>query len=264
MQKTVTQVGAPDPGFRIRKNDRTMVLGSCFATQMGRKMAEAGFDGCLNPFGTIFNPASIRSSIERMESARPFTPGECVEMGAGAGKICSFSHHTSFARQKAGDFLEVANSALAVASQYWKESSFVILTLGTAFVWKHLPTGKIVSNCLKRPGYEFSHEMLGVEQIAAMLQKTVEENPGKRFIFTVSPIRHLGDGAHANTLSKSTLQLAINSLKALNTTYFPSYEIMLDELRDYHWYGADLVHPTEDAIDIIWRKFRDGILSDAA
>ena len=106
--------------------------------------------------------------------------------------------------------------------------------------------------------------MLSVEQISTMLKEVIENNPEKKFILTVSPIRHLGDGAHANSLSKAGLLLAIDSLKAGNLSYFPSYEIMLDELRDYRWFASDLVHPSEDAIDFIWKRFRDGILSDAA
>ena len=264
MQKLSTQVVTPDLGFKIKKTDKTLILGSCFATQMGKKMVEAGFDVCLNPFGTIFNPASVCSSINRIRSGRPFSESECVEMGAGAGKICSFSHHTSFARTSAEEFLNGANLALAGAGEYWNKASYIIITLGTAFVWKHKASGIIVSNCLKRPGYEFSHEMLELEQIREMLADVVGKNPDKKFIFTVSPIRHLGSGAHANSLSKASLLLAIDSLKAANATYFPSYEIMLDELRDYRWFASDLVHPGEDAIDFIWNRFKDGILSDAA
>lgn len=240
-----------------------MILGSCFAAEIGKKMIEAGYDVCLNPFGTLFNPASICNSIDRMESGRPFTEEECVPMGAGAGKICSFSHHTSFAREKASDFLDVANEALAAASSYWKEAGNVIVTLGTACVWRYKASGLIVSNCLKRPGYEFSHELLSLEEIRGMLEKLVIAHSDKRFIFTISPIRHMGDGAHANTVSKSTLHLAVHSLQS-RAEYFPAYEIMLDELRDYRWFAADKVHPSPEAVEVIWKRFSDEILSDAA
>lgn len=237
------------------------VIGSCFATEMGNRMLAAGMDVCLNPFGTIFNPVSISNSIRRLASAEPFTAEECVEMGAGAGKICSFFHHTSFARRTSEEFLENANQALAQAAQEWADADTVIITFGTAWVWRHIASGRIVSNCLKRPGYEFSHELLGLDEVTAIIKELLEKYPQKRFIFTVSPIRHLWNGAHSNQISKATLLMAID---AAGAEYFPSYEILLDELRDYSWYAADKVHPSAEAVDIIWKRFSDRILSSAA
>jgi len=239
-----------------------MILGSCFATEMGQRMLRDGWDCCVNPFGTLFNPASIRNSIERLDSAEHFTAEDCIPMGAGAGKICSFYHHTYFARERQEDFLSVANEALDKACAFWRECDTVIITLGTAFVWRYRSSGEVVSNCLKRPGYEFSHEMLTLEQISGILRWMTDNHRAKRFIFTVSPIRHLGDGAHSNTLSKSTLQLAI--ARVAPQAYFPSYEILLDELRDYKWFAQDKVHPSPEAVDIIWKRFSDEVLSSAA
>ena len=243
---------------KISKNDRIMVIGSCFAANIGSRLAADGFDVCLNPFGTVFNPASIFNCVQRMKSQEPFTHEECVEMGAGAGKICSFSHHTSFARERAEDFLENANRSLSEASRKWREADVVIVTYGTAQVWKH--SGLIVSNCLKRPGYEFTHEMLSLEEVRGYTAGIIED--GKRYIFTVSPVRHMGEGANVNTISKATLQLALHSSLKENCSYFPAYEIMLDELRDYRWYAEDLVHPTQEAADYIYRKFL--LATDAA
>ena len=256
MAKDTTRVEILKFPVKISSSDRIAILGSCFANEMGARMKDAGFDVCINPFGTLFNPVSIANSIARLDSAIPFRQDECVEMGAGAGKICSWWHHTSFSRLTAEEFLDNANKALQEASAFWKSCNKVIITLGTAMVWKLVSNGEVVSNCLKRPSREFSHEMLSVNQTAAVLKRIISAHPDKEFIFTVSPIRHMGEGAHLNTVSKATLQLAI---EATGATYFPSCEIMLDELRDYRWFAEDLVHPSKEAVDYIWRRFNEAI-----
>lgn len=252
MIKLSTPVLTPQLPVQLSLGDRIMVLGSCFADSMGSRLAAAGFNVCVNPFGTLYNPVSICNSVARLTSGQPFTAADCVEMGAGAGLVCSWSHHTSFARPTAEEFLQHANDSLAEASEFWKSANKVLITLGTAMVWKLVSSGDVVSNCLKRPAAEFSHEMLGVQQVGMLLQMLIEGNPDKEFIFTVSPIRHLGDGAHANTLSKATLHLAFGRLPVC---YFPAYEILLDELRDYRYFAEDLVHPSKLAEDIIWERF---------
>lgn len=237
-------------------SDRICVLGSCFADEIGARMEAAGFDVLRNPFGTLYNPASIAAAVARLDNAEPFTPEDCLEMGAGAGRICSFSHHTSFARPTAEEFLAHANERLAKASARWCACKRVILTLGTAWVWRALerPGQPVVANCLKRPAREFAHELLSVEACTELLRGIIESHPDKQFILTVSPIRHLGDGAHANTVSKSTLHLAVQQLPV---AYFPAYEIVMDELRDYRFYADDLVHPAPVAVQIVWERFLD-------
>ena len=239
-------------------SDRICVLGSCFADEIGARMEAAGFDVLRNPFGTLYNPASIAAAVARLDNAEPFTPEDCLEMGAGAGRICSFSHHTSFARPTAEEFLAHANERLAEASARWCACKRVILTLGTAWVWRALerPGQPVVANCLKRPAREFAHELLSVEACTELLRDIIEAHPDKQFILTVSPIRHLGDGAHANTVSKSTLHLAIQTLLS-SVAYFPAYEIVMDELRDYRFYADDLVHPAPVAVQIVWERFLD-------
>lgn len=235
----------------ISKSDRILVLGSCFATNLGLLLKEKGYCVCINPFGTIFNPESIANSIDRLKSGKPFVQSECVPMGAGAGKICSFSHHTSFARATNEEFLENANSALKESSRYWRECNKVIITFGTAQVWRHC--GKTVSNCLKRPGYEFTHEMLSLDEVHTCMRRIL--TPDKEYVFTVSPIRHMGEGAHVNTISKSTLHLGIQPFLNDKVSYFPAYEILMDELRDFRWYAEDLVHPSAEAAEIICSRF---------
>ena len=252
MIKLSTPVITTSLPVQLSLGDSIMVLGSCFADSIGSRLSAAGFNVCVNPFGTLYNPVSICNSVARLASGQPFTAADCVEMGAGAGRVCSFSHHTSFAKPTAEEFLSGANASLSEAAAFWKSANKVLITLGTAQVWKLVSSGDVVSNCLKRPAAEFSHEMLGVQQVGMLLQMLVEGNPDKEFIFTVSPIRHLGDGAHANTLSKATLHLALGRLPVC---YFPAYEILLDELRDYRYFAEDLVHPSKLAEDIIWERF---------
>lgn len=258
MMKWQTPVAEGKCPVPLRAGDEIMVLGSCFADETGRRLSECGMDVCVNPFGTLYNPVSVCNSISRLQCGVPFTREDCVGMGAGAGLVCSFSHHTSFARPTPEAFLEHANAALETASARWKSASKVLITLGTAWCWRHLPEGEIVSNCLKRPAGEFSRERLTVPQTAALLKSLVQRYPDKFFVFTVSPIRHLSDGAHGNQVSKSILLLALEEVCAAfpdRTVYFPAYEILLDELRDYRFYAEDMVHPSLQAAEYVFGKF---------
>ncbi|MBQ2149952.1 MAG: GSCFA domain-containing protein, partial [Bacteroidales bacterium] len=147
--KLQTPVPVGRSRVEVSPDDKICVLGSCFADNIGDKMADLGFNACVNPFGTLYNPVSVCNSVSRLASGIPFTEDECVEMGSGAGLVCSFSHHTSFARSTAEEFLDHANTSLAAASKAWNEAGKVIITLGTAWCFEYIPTGEIVSNCLK-------------------------------------------------------------------------------------------------------------------
>ena len=252
MIKLVTPVSCPPLADKLRLDDDITLLGSCFVDNIATRLQDAGFRAHNNPFGTLYNPASIAGAVHLLDSGSLFTEKDCVQMGAGADKICSFRHHTAFARPTAEEFLANANESLLQAREDWHKSRWVIITLGTAFVWTH--GGEVVSNCLKRPGGEFEHFMLGIEDVKRYLADITDKHPEKRFIFTVSPIRHLSDGAHSNTLSKSTLHLAIAQA---GVNYFPAYEILLDELRDYRFYADDLTHPSATAVSVIWERFLD-------
>lgn len=249
LSTTVSPQGLVD---KIGLDDRITLLGSCFVDNIASHLCEAGFTIQSNPFGTLYNPASIANAIELLDSTRSFEEKDCIQMGAGSKKICSFYHHTSFAKDTVEEFLDYANYTLCSAREEWNKSDYVIITLGTAFVWTH--NGKIVSNCLKRPAYEFEHRLLSLSEIKDLIEKIITSHPEKRFIFTISPIRHLGEGARSNTISKSLLHIALNEC---NVEYFPAYEILLDELRDYRFYAEDLVHPSKIAVQIIWEKFLD-------
>jgi len=231
-----------------------LLMGSCFSTEIGKRMQEDGIPVLLNPFGILFNPASICASIERLESGRPFLPEDVIVRD---GQYCSFHHHGSFRRPSPEQFLADANSSLMASARWFRDTDTVILTLGTAWVFRHLERNLIVSNCHKVPAREFRRERLTVAQVVEMLSAVVERHPEKRWIFTVSPIRHPADGLHGNQVSKSTLILACDEMetKYSNVTYFPSYEIMVDQLRDYKWYAENQTHPTAQAVDVIYGEF---------
>lgn len=242
----------------ISYNDKIMMLGSCFTDNIGKQLLNYGFDVCVNPFGTLYNPASIYESVLRLIQGTPFTEEDCTQIGAGSERICSFHHHTTFARETRQEFLNNANQALKKASEFFKECNKVIITLGTSWCYRHLSTDRIVCNCLKHPAAEFVREFLPSDQTAAILSSIISACKDKEFIFTVSPIRHFKDGAHGNQLSKSALLLGADSAIRANekyADYFPAYEIVMDELRDYRFYAEDMCHPSAQAVDYIRERF---------
>ncbi len=250
----------------ISYSDKITMLGSCFSDNIGNQLADLGFDVCVNPFGTLYNPVSIMNSVERLISRTPFTAEECVQIGAGDERFCSFSHHTAFAHKDKETFLENAGMALESAGRHFEQSSKVVITLGTSWCFRHVDTDRIVSNCLKRPASEFVRERLSARQTASCLERimdlcrhaadSIPDFHPKEFIFTVSPIRHFKDGAHGNQISKAGLLLGIEEVLASGKAdYFPAYEIMMDELRDYRFYAEDMCHPTKQAADYIRERF---------
>lgn len=271
MLKLQTPVSEGKSRIGISYKDRIMMLGSCFSDSIGRQLADFGFDVCVNPFGTLYNPVSILQSIEMLAGSRMFGPEDCVQIGAGDGRWCSFSHHTSFARASEDEFLADANEALAAARERFVSCNKIIITLGTAWCFRNLASGAVVSNCLKRPAAEFVRERLSSAEVTETLRRIAELCPGKQFIFTVSPIRHFKDGAHGNQISKSALLLGIDDFLCgcpvdlsmdpfYPADYFPAYEIMMDELRDYRFYAEDMCHPSQQAVDYIRERFLDWAL----
>lgn len=260
MLKLQTNIDIAPGTVQITHDSRIMVLGSCFADNVGAFLESAGFDCMTNPFGTLYNPVSVTNAVSRIISGAPFTEDDCVEIGAGSSKICTFSHHTGFSRDTKEEFLQHANDTLSRAANFWKTCDTVIITLGTVRCFRLNATGEIVANCLKHPAAEFTRYALDAASVAAILERLVGRFPDKRFILTVSPIRHLADGAHANQISKSTLLLAEDAVCTAfpdRCVYFPAYELLLDELRDYRFYAEDMVHPSPAAIRYICERFID-------
>ena len=250
----------------ISYKDKILMLGSCFTDNIGGQLRNYGFDVCVNPFGTLYNPASVMSAIKRMISKEAFTEDECVQIGAGDMRFCSYSHHTSFARSTAEEFLTNANKALEEAVDFFRSCNKVIITLGTSWCYRHIERDLIVSNCLKHPAAEYQRQFLPASETAEILSEIMnlcnsskEAVTPKEFIFTVSPIRHFKDGAHGNQVSKASLLVGIDQVLTSETPskadYFPSYEIMMDELRDYRFYAEDMCHPTLQAVNYIRERF---------
>lgn len=254
----------------ISFNDRIMMLGSCFSDSIGRQLSDYGFNVCVNPFGTLYNPVSILNSVERLATGKEFTQEDCIMIGAGDERFCSFSHHTSFARACKEEFIENANKALNEAREFFLNADKLIITLGTSWCFRHNASGIIVSNCLKRNAAEFTRERLSVAEVTDAL-KRIQELTNAQIILTVSPIRHFKDGAHGNQISKATLLLGIEEFLAgcpvdlsMNprypAEYFPAYEIVMDELRDYRFYAEDMCHPSQQTVNYIRERFLDWAL----
>lgn len=237
--------------------DGLLFLGSCFADEVGGICRGLGFDALVNPFGVLYNPASIAQSVERLDSGKPFCHENMIEVGE--GHYCTFSHNTAFWNNSETALLKQVNQSLADAYAHFMKSKWVIISLGTSWVFRKKDCGLVVSNCHKLPANQFERQFLSVEQSSQYLSGIVQQHPEKQFIFTVSPLRHLKDGLHENQLSKSALLLAVEEVcKASgNAHYFPAYEFLMDELRDYRFYKEDMVHPTEQAVHYIWERFVD-------
>lgn len=242
----------------ISPETKAMMLGSCFTTEIGSRLQKDNYQVIMNPFGILFNPASISSSIRRMESGEPFTEDDVITSD---NKFTSFFHHSSFSRPTSEEFLNNANEKLLKSVQDFREADVMIITFGTAWVFRHIARDLIVSNCHKIHSKEFSRERLTVSSIVEQFSEIIMRHPDKRWIFTVSPIRHLSDGCHGNQISKSTLLLAIDELQQRfsNVHYFPAYEIMMDELRDFSFYAEDTVHPSLSSIEYIYSTFLKSI-----
>lgn len=237
--------------------DALLFLGSCFADEVGVICKGLGFNALVNPFGVLYNPASIAQSVERLDSGRPFTRDDVIAVGE--RQYCTFNHNTAFWNTSEDMLLQTINQRLGEAHEHFMKSKWLVVSLGTSWVFKHRMSGQIVSNCHKLPAHQFDREFLTVERSSQYLSGIVERHPEKQFIFTVSPLRHLKDGMHGSQLSKAALLLAVNEIcrQFANAHYFPAYEIMMDELRDYRFYKEDMVHPTEQAVRYIWEHFAE-------
>ena len=252
---------------RLTYKDSILFVGSCFADEIGNRCAERYFDVKVNPFGVLFNPCSISDCLGLLEGYGinaeqcSFIPEDVIETSGG---FCSFHHHGSMARPTVQEFLDNANKVLADASDFYYREGWVVVTLGTAFIYTDKETGNVVANCHKLPADRFERTMIDADQVYDALSQYVAARPNRQWIFTVSPVRHLADGLHANTLSKATLHLGIEKLvnRYPNAHYFPAYEILIDELRDYRFYADDMMHPSAQAADYIFERFMDFALAD--
>ncbi len=235
-----------------------LILGSCFAENIGNKLRRLKFDAILNPFGIIYNPLTIAQSIDRIISGKAYTSKDLMFHD---GLWISLDHHGRFSHPDANIVLQQINYELFAAYEQIQKANYLMITFGTAWAYHFKDSRRVVANCHKIPSSEFERTRLEINEICSVWEKTIASlktlNPNLNFLFTVSPIRHLRDGAHENQLSKSVLLLAVDSLckRIPNTAYFPAYELLLDELRDYRFYDEDMIHPNHMAVNYIWERF---------
>ena len=253
-----TPVKIDKSAFTLNHKHRILSLGSCFSENIGGKLAEQKFSIDINPFGVLYNPCSIASSLQILADKRLFTSDDLF---AHQGMMHSFAHHSRFSHPDATTCLQQINERIIASSDHLLHLDCLMVTFGTAYVYRLKENGNVVANCHKMPEKLFSRERLSAEEIAQEWQTVItslrKRNPQLNVLFTVSPIRHLKDGAHGNQLSKAILLLAIERLinSLPNTFYFPAYEIMMDELRDYRFYAPDMTHPSDTAIEYLWERF---------
>lgn len=252
--QTRVDTGRLEHGFGY--DDRIMFLGSCFADEIGRRCKDLWLDVSVNPFGVLFNPCSIADSLALLGGSSHFTMADVMETPVG---FCSLHHHTSFARPTAIEFLDNANKALDEARRCYSSAEWVVITLGTSFVYRHKVSGIVAANCLKLPQSNFERVMITPEVVYESLLPFVNADGSRQWIFTVSPVRHLADGLHQNQLSKAVLHLGIERIVAecANAHYFPAYEIVVDELRDYRFYAEDMAHPSAQAVNYVFDRFME-------
>lgn len=268
MLPLTTPVEMPSGLPKLSQRMPLLMVGSCFATEMGLRLQEAKFDCDLNPYGVLYNPLSIASALEEMANGKGYTQEELFLY---QGLWHSPMHHGDFSSTHANQVLDAINGRIAHAHARMPQLQRLVLTLGTAFVYRRKADGRVVGNCHKLPEREFVREMLSVEQAAEALSSVLTRlktlSPELEVMLTVSPVRHLRDGLSANQLSKSTLLLAVNKLQqhfAGWVHYFPAYEIVMDELRDYRFYADDLTHPSRWTIDYVWQKLVDACFTSEA
>ena len=259
-----TVVKADKPSFRIEYGTKILLLGSCFVENIGARLEYFKFQAEINPCGIVYNPSSVAETLDMLLTERRFGKSDLL---LNNGKWVSLNHHGSFSAVRSEDCLRNINSRLEKACAHLKETDVLIITWGTAWIYRFGKSGRIVSNCHKFPASDFQRSRLEVDDIVnlytGLLQRLWQLNPDMKIVFTVSPVRHWKDGAHGNQVSKAVLLLAVDKLRQLyrQIAYFPSYEIVMDELRDYRFYGEDMLHLTRQGIEYIWEKFRDNYIS---
>ena len=270
-----TKIPIQKSSFPIDYDSKIMLLGSCFAENMGEKFQYFKFQSTTNPFGIIFNAVSLEKLIRRAVENRTFTENDiffhndlwhCYEV------------HSELSNSDKDAFLESLNDLISSTNKQLNDSTHIIITLGTSWVYQNIASNEIVANCHKVLQKQFTKELLSILQIEESLESIISlvhsVNPNCKFIFTVSPVRHIKDGFVENTLSKAHLIAAIHSvlnrkfstsleLTTQNNIYFPAYEIMMDELRDYRFYAEDMLHPSQTAVDYIWIQFFENYISES-
>lgn len=263
-----TQIPISKSNNPIDYNSKILSFGSCFAENMADKFDYFKFQNETNPFGIIFNPVSIHKLFDRVCKLELFEEKDVFFHNE---RWHSFDVHSDLSNSDRQELLETLNKAVSETHKQLQEATHIIITFGTSWIYRNIESDEVAANCHKVPQKQFSKELLSIEEIQKSIQNTIESietlNPNINFIFTISPVRHIKDGFVENQLSKSHLFTALHQvLKTQNSklkthNYFPSYEIMMDELRDYRFYNEDMLHPNQIAIDYIWKLFSENYIS---
>lgn len=252
--------------FPIDYQSKILLMGSCFVENIFEKFQYFKFQSAKNPFGIIFNPISIEKLIHRIVNKIAFSEKDIFFHNE---SWHCFEVHSELSNPDKNEFLQTLNTTLEIAHQQIFQVSHIILTYGTAWVYTEVNLGEVVANCHKVPQSQFTKKLLDIESVEKAIQNSIsliqKINPNCKFIFTISPVRHIKDGFFENNVSKSHLISAV--FKTVSTqqniaNYFPSYEIMVDELRDYRFYAEDMLHPNQTAIDYIWIRFFENYIDE--
>lgn len=264
-----TQIPISKTNNPIDYNSKIISIGSCFAENMAEKFDYFKFQNSTNPFGIIFNPFSIEKIISRIVKDEFYTEKDVFFYNE---RWHSYEVHSDLSNSDRQELLETLNKAVSETNKQLKEATHIIITYGTSWIYRNIESDEIVANCHKVPQKQFLKELLSVDVIQKSIQNTIDLiqalNPAINFIFTISPVRHIKDGFEENQWSKSHLFAAVHQVIKTHTSqliphnYFPSYEIMMDELRDYRFYAEDMLHPNPVAIDYIWHRFSENYITD--
>ena len=260
-----TKIDIPVSDIKISYKDSIMTFGSCFAENIGNKLETVFFETDINPFGVLYNPVSVKNSLELLIQNKSFSSEEIFE---NKSLWQSFAHSSLFNGLSEVECLNNINTRLISSAGFFQKTNVLLITFGTAWVFEEKKSGRVVSNCHKLPSGDFERRRLTVNEIVSDYNELIVTLqtlcPALNIIFSVSPIRHWKDGAHENNISKSILLMAIDELQKQHKQvhYFPAYEILLDELRDYRFYAPDMLHPSEVAVDYIWSRFSETYFSE--
>ncbi|HHU96887.1 MAG: GSCFA domain-containing protein [Bacteroidota bacterium] len=256
-----TRVDIPVSDVPINHSTGIMLFGSCFSSYIGSQLQQYKFTVDVNPFGILFNPLSISNAIQRLLYGKGVGEADLVQR---QGIYHSFMHHGEFSSPDRQACLDAISTRFTRASEALLKADLMLVTFGTAYLYRRKETGEVVSNCHKFPEGDFQRARLSVDEIVeewgALIEGLTARRPTMKWVFTVSPVRHWKDGAHENQVSKSILHLAIDELQKRFegvVRYFPAYEIVLDELRDYRFYNEDMIHPSPVAVEYVWQRFSD-------
>ncbi len=257
-----TEVTLKDWEQKITHQDRLLAVGSCFSDNIGAKLNHFGFNTLINPFGTLFNPISIAHVLERSLNNRHWS---ISDISVNQDRWFCLETHGDLSATTQFDCLNRHNKALDFTNAALNKSGVLLITFGSAWVYEYKENQTIAANCHKLPSNQFRKRMLSVHEIVEVYAELIPQltkNRKCKIVFTLSPVRHWKDGVVDNQQSKSTLHLAIAELQSqFNAVdYFPAYEIMMDDLRDYRFYDADMLHPNQQAVEYIWDKFKDAAI----